>query len=694
MVDQTSKQFGNYRLVRLLGQGGFAEVYLAEHVHLGTQAAVKILSTHLDTASIEQFRNEAQIIAHFKHPHIVRVFDFGLENGIPFFVMSYASGGTLRQKHSKGTRLPLATVVSYVNQIAPALQYAHFRKRVHRDIKPENILIEADHKLVLSDFGIAIVAHNFQSLTPQMILGTPYYMAPEQSQGQALPASDQYALGIMVYEWLTGIRPFDGSSPVEIMMKHISHIPPSLPQVIPSLSSAIEQVVMKALEKEPEKRYTSVMAFAQALDQAYQADQHPPGRKSYTEKLLYSYEAPPRSSTHSFSWMLNDPLIATGDIDGKIEVWNHRRTARLFSTQIPLLTKKLRYLALSPNGSCLACLIEDTEEKKTTLQLWSLDAGKVLASYQAEEFLLWSPDSASVAFVSAGRESGLQTLQIGKVDQPQLIATIDEPLFLLRWGMPVWSPNGRYIALPPQAIPQVGWTISIYDISVEHAPHTLLFFSSHDLSRPWKPTDFTEGGWKMRSSSSIWSPNSAYLAHYANWNTTWVHRLSLDDRDEYRMYIWRVDQISGMKTETQAPVIISKPGVETLAWSPDSTCIVSGLHQPMVEEGGELRRMSPASIEIWDVVGGKSLQTYTGHTRQVVALAWSPDKRHIASADIDGNIHIWNTDLAQCILVLESHQRLGLYKANMEWSSDGMLLALVDFGRHRMVETVQIWQVA
>ncbi len=140
MMDYSGRQFGNYRLLRLLGQGAFAHVYLGEHVHLGTKAAIKILHTHLTDDAIEAFRREARMVALLTHPHIIRILDFGVEAQIPFLVMEYAPYGTLRQRHPRGTRLPLETVLSYTRQIADALQYAHDHKVIHRDTKPENIM--------------------------------------------------------------------------------------------------------------------------------------------------------------------------------------------------------------------------------------------------------------------------------------------------------------------------------------------------------------------------------------------------------------------------------------------------------------------------------------------------------------------------------------------------------------------------
>src|SRR5437588_489105 len=160
MSDRAGQQFGNYTLIRQLGEGGFAEVYLGEHIHLGTRAAIKILHTQLSNENVGEFRTEARTIARLVHPNLVRGLEFGIEGKTPFLVMDYASNGTLRQRHPKGTILPLSIIVTYVKQVADALQYAHDEKLIHRDVKPENMLVGRRGEVLLSDFGIALVAQS------------------------------------------------------------------------------------------------------------------------------------------------------------------------------------------------------------------------------------------------------------------------------------------------------------------------------------------------------------------------------------------------------------------------------------------------------------------------------------------------------------------------------------------------------
>jgi eukaryotic-like serine/threonine-protein kinase len=267
------QQFGSYRLLRLLGAGGFAEVYLGEHIDLGTQAAIKILHTQLRPTDIDAFRTEARIIARLLHPHIIRVLDFNAAGSTPFLVMDYAVGGTMRERYPKGTIVPLDTIVSSTQQVADALQHAHDEKLIHRDIKPENILLGEQHNVLLSDFGIALVAQSSYYQSTQEIAGTAAYMSPEQFRGKPEKASDQYAVAIVVYEWLSGSLPFSEGNFIRLGYQHTHEPVPPLREKVPTISREVEHVVMTALAKDPKQRFDSVRAFATALQQAIQAQQ-------------------------------------------------------------------------------------------------------------------------------------------------------------------------------------------------------------------------------------------------------------------------------------------------------------------------------------------------------------------------------------------------------------------------------------
>jgi peptide/nickel transport system substrate-binding protein len=295
VADRLGQQFGNYRLVSLLGQGGYAEVYLGHHVRLDLQAAIKVLHAHLTDSEAEHFQQEAQTIARLAHPSIIRVFDFDVQDGTPFLVMDYAPNGSLRQRYPKGSLVPIPQIVSYVKQMSAALQYAHDKKFIHRDVKPENMLLGQHQEVLLSDFGIATIAHSTSSLNvgAEGTSGTLAYMAPEQIEGHPRAASDQYALGVVVYEWLCGERPFEGSAS-EVMAQHLSMSPPSLRERMPEIPPEVEQVVLRSLAKDPKARFASVAAYSAALEQA---SQH-----ALTPTAQFASEQPAAGSTAATSY--------------------------------------------------------------------------------------------------------------------------------------------------------------------------------------------------------------------------------------------------------------------------------------------------------------------------------------------------------------------------------------------------------
>lgn len=266
MVSYLNQHFGHYVLLKLIGRGGFADVYLGRHIYLRTYVAIKVMRTPLAGKERQKFLREARIVASLEHRHIVRLLDFGVRAGIPYLVMNYASNGSLRQQYPQGTRLSLDIILNYVQQLADALEYIHKRGFIHLDIKPDNILLGRNGEVLLSDFGIAVVARNASFTGLRDFTGTLAYTAPERFRGFAYPASDQYALGVVVYEWLAGERPFHGS-PAQIARQHLYTPPPLLSTRFPDISPDIEYVVHRLLEKDPRRRFAGVQEFADALHQ-------------------------------------------------------------------------------------------------------------------------------------------------------------------------------------------------------------------------------------------------------------------------------------------------------------------------------------------------------------------------------------------------------------------------------------------
>ncbi len=264
------QQFGPYKIVEKLGEGGMAVVYKGYQQSLNRHVAIKVLRQELaqDEEFVTRFRREALAVADLSHPNILQIYDAGFVQGLYYIVMAYVDGGSLRELIGHGALEP-DYALSIAAQVADALHHAHQRGIVHRDVKPNNILLSRDGRPLLSDFGIAKALHDSSGLTRTgMSIGTPEYMAPEQIQGQKVDGrTDIYALGIVLYEMLAGWAPFSSSTPVAALYKQVNEPPAPLRQVNINIPAWIEAVVNKALAKSPLERYQQASEFADALRQ-------------------------------------------------------------------------------------------------------------------------------------------------------------------------------------------------------------------------------------------------------------------------------------------------------------------------------------------------------------------------------------------------------------------------------------------
>jgi eukaryotic-like serine/threonine-protein kinase len=280
-VGEGSTIDGRYRLLARIGSGGMADVWLAEDPHLQRRVALKILHGRFaqDREFVERFRREAEAAAGLSHPNIVAVYDRGDVEGTYYIAMQLLEGRSLKALIDQG--LTPEGAVALIRQVLEAAGFAHRHGVVHRDLKPQNVLVDDEGKATVTDFGIARAGAS-EITQAGSVMGTPHYLSPEQAQGQAVTAvSDLYSIGVMLYEALAGRVPFEADSAVAIAMKQVSHTPQRPSSITPAVSPALDAVVMRALEKDPGRRFQSAEAFIAALDAAARNPAEPGGTAAF-----------------------------------------------------------------------------------------------------------------------------------------------------------------------------------------------------------------------------------------------------------------------------------------------------------------------------------------------------------------------------------------------------------------------------
>ena len=268
------RQLGNFQLERILGHGGMGQVYYGRDVKLNRSVAVKVIDLRFrnNPAYAVRFVREAQAVATWRHENIAQVYYADEQDGLYYFAMEYIDGHDLGQILSSyaitNELIPQADALRIGHAVASAIDYAHAKDVIHRDVKPSNVIVAHDGRVVLTDFGLAL---DIQQGSVGEVFGTAHYIAPEQARrsSDATAQSDLYSLGIMLYEMLTGVVPFDDPSPTSVAVQHITQEPPSPRAINPRLNAATEAVLLKSLSKAPQDRYTSGAALMAALDTAF-----------------------------------------------------------------------------------------------------------------------------------------------------------------------------------------------------------------------------------------------------------------------------------------------------------------------------------------------------------------------------------------------------------------------------------------
>ncbi len=563
---------------------------------------------------VDAFRTEARTIAHLIHPHIVRVLDFGVQERIPFLVMDYAPNGTLRQLHPKGSSLALATIVTYVKQVADALQYAHDEKLIHRDIKPENMLVGERNEVFLSDFGIALVAQSSRHQSTQEVIGTVTYMSPEQIQGKPRPASDQYSLSIVVYEWLCGDRPFHGSF-TELCTQHMFAPPPPLREKMPTISPDIEYIVMTALAKDPKQRFASIRAFATALEQASRLgpSQPPVSPRQVTspsEPLPLTVLATPPHRTPELTTEAPPPNLSSQRVEAvgterPIQPIRRlsRRTVIAGLVGLTLVGGGITWFVI-PHSPALGTILYTYHGHSDQVYsvTWSPDGKRIASGSRDNTVQLWNAADGSNLYTYKGHSSAVN-LVAWSLDGKRIVsASFDKTVQV--WnaadGSNVYTYKGH-----SDTVWWVAWSPDNKRIASTSNDKTVQVWNAADGSNV-----YIYKGHSNSVDSVAWSPDGERIASASSDKTVQVWNAA----DGSNVYTYKGHSDS----------------VFSVAWSPDGKRIASG------------SGTNDKTVQVWDAADGSNVYTYRGHSDAVNSVVWSPDSKRISSASSDKTVQVWD----------------------------------------------------
>lgn len=595
MSDRIGQQIGHYRLTHVIGHGGFADVYLGEHLYLGTHAAIKILEARLSADEIEHFRQEARTIAQLEHPHIVRVLDFGVEDHVPFLVMSYAPNGSLRQRYGKGVRLSVGTVISYVKQIADALYYAHQARLIHRDIKPENILLGRANDILLSDFGLAIVTQSSSRNEVRDVSGTVAYMSPEQAKGRPQPASDQYSLALVAYEWLCGKRPFNGTYE-EVVVQHAFTRPASLITQVPTLSPALEAIILRALEKDPHLRFHTVQDFARTLEETYRAEQlHLPSQLTPLSTL--ALETQPAL-----------PTLTTATLEGSCATGPERAHGEVIYT-----------VAWSPDKRRIAYGGHDR-----VIQVRGATTGESLFLYKEHlgsiTTIVWSPDGRYVA--SAGLDRAIHVWQ-ALTGQRQATYVGHKGLV----SALAWSPDSRYLASTSNATDN---TIHVWEAASGQVQSIYRGHAHWVRTIAWSPNGkaLASGAWH---DIHIWDYQQGKKQFSYRGHPGWVRAIAWPTQGTRIASAGEDNTVQIWEPLNKGHLLCQYKGhsdwVGTVLWSPDGTWIASA--------------SKDQKVHIWQTGMPSHGSIHAVRAASAYAITWLSDSKHVVSANGNGSVQVW-----------------------------------------------------
>ncbi len=605
--------FDDYYMLELLAQGGYAQVYRCEHRFSKAELAIKVAEKSLlSNEEQNNFLNEVRIHRRMQHPNIVRFHASGEVNGFFFLVMDYISDTLGR---FSGQRLDPTTLVPFVKQNADALSYVHSHNVVHCDVKPGNMLMDVNGRVLLCDFGIAI------DLTYQAgnWYGTIEYISPERLLGRPCPASDQYALAVTIYEWLSGKLPFDNQKDI-LSAKS----PASLCQKIPTLASDIERVIFRALSKEAQHRFPDILTFANEFERSCQTKQALFSSTAYQKQTLQPFTPGALPLTRKIG-------VPNVSLSGGAQTPTRSLFPKLGEDK-PLYTYRghrsgVNALAWSPDGKQLA-----SAAMNRSVKVWDVTSGVDLLTYHGHSRvvwnILWSSDGSRIASADEVQAVRLWDARTGNTLflYQHRVGPLDEIGVALDYPM-IWSHDGQFIVSASDDQPLEKWNTVIGNRLMTYNGHT-----SSVKAISWSPDE-----------KRIATGSSDRTVHVWDAATGAVDYIYRNHRDTVRTLAWSPDGTRIASAGSDGIVRIWNPingsnelvytghrpkSVNSLAWSPNGSKIVSA--------------GSDQTVRVWDAITGKILDIYRGHTDAINMVVWSPSDDAIASASDDGTVRIWS----------------------------------------------------
>jgi eukaryotic-like serine/threonine-protein kinase len=688
---QKGQQVGHYQIVELLTLTRFGHTYLGQQRDQPIQVLIDGLLPPLLKERKHDFLKGAQALKHLEHPHILHVRDAGVHQDYPFVVTDHLPYRTFDQISVPPNIPPLMVFLPYLKQIASALHYAHRQHILHGDIRPENILLSANNTILLRGFLLEAIVRNRTRLSYRGVEAAEHeamvYAAPEQIQGSGGIASDQYALGVFIYQLLCGQSPFVGS-PLEIAFQKIHAPAPALSEKMPNLiSSGVERVVMKALEQEPAKRFPDVQAFIDALGQ--EQDKPFPYLKAATPAPMASLrvtlpgglagESPeqvPQKSKKKARSPLPPPRKPPAR-RSKGESFSRRAFAVGLVGLAALSGAGGWYLLKQRFAQAAPPDVFAKTGPSATQAIINHQQGLIFTGHLASvNALAWSPDGKFIA--SAGDDTFVQVFEAATGTRRLIYRGHTEEVAAV-----AWSPTGQLIASAGQ-----DRTVQIWNAASGGAPvFTYMGHADRVNSVAWSANEqvLVSGSddksvqvWQSGNGGRIftflghtagvlcvgWQPNQSSLAS-GSWDGTLRDWATVQHGNHFKAG----DQIFNYGGHGANEVY-------ALAWSPESTFIASaGADQTVQISYGD--------------DGTPALPFFTDHRRQdhinrVFAVSWSPDGTSIASGDEDGDVYVWNAGDRETLFRYSGHQ--GAVNA-VAWSPDGKFIASGGADT-----TVQVWQ--